>query len=169
MPGIVNEPDPVEEKIQINRNQIEHRATWLGLIYDEMVKAGVADSEGILRRAISRCGHIHGAKFIAQCSDPDNCRELEKVFLGTEGVSVAPCTFHMSNIYSDKDNIRNDVSYCALLAAWQKLGFDDERCALLCDIAMEGDRGIADAMGLSLDLEKTLAEGDEKCSLHFHK
>ncbi len=169
MSKIVNEADPVEEKIQINRNQIEHRATWMGLIYDEMRKAGVPDAEGILRRAISRCGHIHGAKFTARCLNPDDCRELEKVFIGTEGVSLGPCTFRMSNISADEDNIRNDVSYCALLAAWQKLGFDDERCALLCDIAMEGDRGIADAMGLRLDLEKSLAEGDEKCALHFHK
>ena len=169
MSRIVNEADPVEEKIQINRRQIEHRATWMGFIYDEMVKANVADAEGILRRAIFRCGHIHGAEFAARCSNPDNCEALAKVFLGTEGVSVGPCTFNMSNIFSDKDNIRNDVGYCALLAAWQKLGFDDDQCALLCDIAMEGDRGIADAMGLSLDLEKSLARGDEKCSLHFLK
>ncbi len=28
--------------------------------------------------------------------------------------------------------------------------FDDETCALLCDIAMDGDRGIAEEMGLTL-------------------
>lgn len=38
--------------------------------------------------------------------------------------------------------------HCPLLKAWQDLGFNDEMCAKLCDIAMDGDRNIAKAMGL---------------------
>lgn len=169
MSKIVNIPNPVEEKIQINRNQIEHRATWLGLIYDEMIKAGVPDTETILRRAISRCGQMHGARITAQCADPGNCEELCKVFIGTVGESVGPCTFNIQNVAKDHNHIRSEVGYCALLAAWQKLGFDDERCALLCDIAMDGDRGIAREMGLDLDMEKCLATGDDICALNYHK
>ena len=52
---IKNEANPVEPIVDVNRAQIEHRATWMGLIYDEMVKAGI-DAEPIMRRAIHRCG-----------------------------------------------------------------------------------------------------------------
>ena len=49
---IKNEANKVEPIVDVNRAQIEHRATWMGLIYDEMVKAGVPDAEAIVRRAI---------------------------------------------------------------------------------------------------------------------
>lgn len=166
---IHNNPNPCEEKIQINRNQIEHRATWLGLIYDEMIRANVPDAEQILRRAISRCGHIHGARIVAQCEEPENCAALAKIFIGTVGESVGPCTFNILGVTADHDHVRSEVGYCALLAAWQKLGFDDKTCALLCDIAMDGDRGIANEMGLGLDMEKCLATGDDVCALNYHK
>lgn len=52
-----------------------------------------------------------------------------------------------------------DFHYCALLNAWKKQGFDDETCALLCDIAMDGDRGIAEEMGLTLDLTRHHRKG----------
>lgn len=153
-----------EEKININRAQIEHRATWMGLIFDEAVKAGV-DAEGILRRAIKRCGLIHGEGFKALCADPENCEDFRNAFLGEIGVK----TFEMDNIHATNDDVKVDFHYCALLSAWKKLGFDEERCALLCDIAMDGDRGIAEAMGLSLDLTDTIAKGCSDCKLHFHK
>jgi hypothetical protein len=36
-------------------------------------------------------------------------------------------------------------------------------------MAMEGDRGIAEAMGLKLDLNETIAQGCQSCKLRFHK
>ena len=69
----------------------------------------------------------------------------------------------------DKDNLKIQFHYCPLLNAWKKLGFDDETCAKLCDIAMDGDRGIAESMGLTLDLKETIAQGCQTCNLHFHK
>ena len=167
MSNIKNVANPVEEKIEINRNQIEHRATWMALIYDEMKKAGI-DAEPIIRRAIKRCGVIHGGNFKAQCADPSCCVDFKDAFLGTEE-SVGPKTFNMNNIKADSDNVTVDFNYCALVNAWKKLGFDDETCALLCDMAMDGDRGIAEAMGLTLDLNETIAQGCAQCKLHFHK
>jgi len=52
MSNITNSPDNADEFITIYRSQLEHRATWMGLIYDEMVKAGI-DAETIIRRAIT--------------------------------------------------------------------------------------------------------------------
>jgi hypothetical protein len=164
MTKIKNEENPVDEITAVNRTAIEHRAAWMGLIYDEMKKAGL-DAEGIIRKAIKRCGVIHGENIKKKCADPDNCEDFRKAFLRDPGIK----TFNMDNISADKNNVKTNFHYCALVSAWQKLGFDDDTCALLCDMAMDGDRGIAEVMGLELDLTDTIAKGCPDCKLHFHK
>ncbi|GHV44499.1 hypothetical protein AGMMS49546_28560 [Spirochaetia bacterium] len=164
MPEIKNTENKTAETAEINRAQIEHRATWMGLIYDEMKKAGI-DAEPIIRRAIKRCGRVHGENFKKKCADPNNCADFRKVFLGDLGIN----TFNMDTISADHDNVKVHFHYCALVSAWKKLGFDDKTCDLLCDMAMDGDRGIAEAMGLKLDLNETIAKGCGACTLHFHK
>lgn len=164
MPQIRNIANKTVETAEVNRAQIEHRATWMGLIYDEMKKAGI-DAEGIIRKAIKRCGLMHGENFKKQCANPDDCTEFRKVFLADLGIN----SFNMDSISADKDNVKVNFHYCALVSAWQKLGFDDKTCALLCDMAMDGDRGIAEAMGLKLTLTDTISQGCADCKLHFHK
>ena len=164
MSKIQNKPNRTDELAEVNRAQIEHRATWMGLIYDEMKKAGL-DAEGIIRRAIKRTGRMHGENFKKRCADPKNCEDFRGVFLSDLGIK----SFNMHNISADRDNVKTNFQYCALVSAWQKLGFDDATCDLLCDMAMDGDRGIAEAMGLKLDLSDTIAKGCAECKLHFHK
>jgi len=108
---------------------------------------------------------MHGENFRKKCADPGNCEDFKGVFLRDLGIK----TFNMDNISADKDNVKTNFHYCALVSAWQKLGFDDDTCALLCDMAMDGDRGIAEAMGLKLTLTDTIAKGCPGCKLHFHK
>ena len=162
-----NEDIPVEEKVLVNRAQIEHRATWMALIYDEMVKAGVENAEEIIRRAIRRTGHFHGQRLLAGRESLTDCSAFQKEFLGEEDTLV-PQTFLMK-LKADEDNCCVEFHYCPLLAAWKKQGFDDETCALLCDMAMDGDRGIAEAIGITLTLTDTQAKGCETCKLRFHK
>jgi len=162
--NIKNVAKKAEEKIEINRAQIEHRATWMGLIYDEAEKAGL-DAETLTRKAIKRCGLIHGEGFKEACKNPENGEDFKDAFLGEVGVK----TFEMDNIKASYDEVSVDFHYCALVNAWQKLGFSDERCAKLCDIAMDGDRGIAEAMGMTLELTDTIAKGCDSCKLRFHK
>jgi len=164
MSKITNIENPVEEVVAVNRAQIEHRATWMGLIYDEFKKAGI-DAEPIIRKAIRRCGNIHGLRFKEECPDPENCVDFRLAFLGDVGVK----TFNMDNIKADHDNVHVDFHYCALVSAWEKLGFDDDTIELLCDMAMDGDRGIAESMGLTLNLSDTIAKRCATCKLHFHK
>lgn len=158
----------VEEKIQINRAQIEHRATWMGLIYDEMVKAGI-DAEPIIRKAIRRTGHIHGERLLAGKGAPLSCQEFKDSFFGADEKAVGIQSFHMKDVRADDCNAYSNFQYCALLNAWRKLGFDDKTCALLCDMAMDGDRGVAETVGLELELNETLAKGCACCKLRFHK
>ena len=46
----------MDVEVNINRAAIEHRATWMGLIFDELRKDGI-DPEPAFRRAIRRCGN----------------------------------------------------------------------------------------------------------------
>jgi predicted hydrocarbon binding protein len=164
MSNIRNEVGAVDELAEVNRAQIEHRATWMALIYDEMVKAGI-DAEPIIRRAIKRCGHIHGEIFRKRCANTKNCEDFKKVFVSDLGIK----TFDMNNVSSDENSLSVEFHYCALVSAWQKLGLDDKTCELLCDMAMDGDRGIAEVMGFAFELGNTIAKGCGECQLCFKK
>ena len=89
--------------------------------------------------------------------------------LPQEVSKVGKSTFQMDVTECTKDDLKIEFHYCPLLAAWKKQGIDDETCAKLCDMAMDGDRGIAESMGLTLDLTDTIAKGCPVCKLHFHK
>ena len=131
---------------------------------DELRKDGI-DPEPAFRRAIRRCGNFHGKGFKEACGGSNDGKKFAGVFLGELGQK----TFEMDVHEVTDSEVPVDFHYCALLNAWKKQGFDDETCALLCDIAMDGDRGIAEEMGLTLDLTDTIAKGCATCKLCFHK
>jgi hypothetical protein len=164
MSKITNNASLSNDKIDLARACIEHRATWMALTYAEMEKAG-ADAEKITRAAVKKCGNIHGLRFKEQCKNPSDVKEFNKVFLFEDGRN----NFEINVVGVDGDNLNAEFHYCALVNAWKKLGLDDEKIALFCDIAMDGDRGIAQSMGLTLDLDETIAKGCKTCKLHFHK
>ncbi len=167
MSKIQNKANQVDDKVEAVRNAIEFRATWMGLIYDEMKKAGV-DAEGIIRKAIRRCGAtVHGerAKKTVQGGRPLTGTDIEKFSFN----ELMQKVFIMDPVTSDDDNADAYLHYCPLVAAWQKLGFDDETIDLLCDMTMEGDRGVADANGFKLHLGSTIGSGCDKCNIHFLK
>lgn len=161
---VKNRSTVYDEKVNINRSAIEHRATWMGLIYEEALKAG-ADAEKITRAAITKTGEITGTNIKCSCEDSSDLSQFADAFVN----DVVKSTFQMDFTEVTKDDLKIEFHYCPLLAAWQKLGFDEETCAKLCDIAMDGDRGIAKANGLKLALTDTIAKGCPVCKLHFHK
>ncbi|MCE5255597.1 MAG: L-2-amino-thiazoline-4-carboxylic acid hydrolase [Spirochaetaceae bacterium] len=164
MSDIVNSPTIDEDMTNMARSCIEHRATWMALTYLEMEKRGV-DAESITRAAVHQCGNIHGLRFRGQCVDPENMEEFNGVFLPTDSKK----NFEINVTKCDQNNIYAEFHYCALVNAWKKLGLDDEKIAKFCDIAMDGDRGIAESMGYKLDLTDKISEGCKTCRLHFHK
>ena len=159
-----NTQSSIDEMAAVNRKQIEHRATWMALIYDEMVKAGI-DGEAVIRRAIKRCGRLHGEELKGRCGDPNSIEGFKKAFLNDVGMK----TFEMQLVDGGASALNIDFHYCALVNAWKKLGLDDKTCALLCDMAMDGDRSIAEVMGLQFDLGRTIAQGCPDCQLRFSK
>jgi predicted hydrocarbon binding protein len=154
----------IDELAEVNRAAIEHRASWMALFYDEMLKAGI-DAEAIIRRAIKRYGRIHGEQIKKRCADPKSLEDFKKAFLSDVGKK----TFDMNLVEGDEASLSVDFHYCALVNAWKKLGFDDKTCELLCDMAMDGDRSIAEVMELQFDLGKTIAQGCPICELRFRK
>lgn len=165
MSSIVNKPSLLtEEKVNLLRAAIEHRATWMGLMYVE-AKAMGYDAETFTRAAIKKTGLIHGEMIKNQMTDLGDIEYFKSLFLH-EGVLKY---FEMDVKDLDRDNLVVEFNYCPLINAWKKLGIDDETCELLCDMAMDGDRGIAEAMGYKFDLTDTIAKGCSTCKLHFHK
>ncbi|MEG1564881.1 MAG: L-2-amino-thiazoline-4-carboxylic acid hydrolase, partial [Bacteroides sp.] len=90
----------------------------------------------------------------------EDCRVFKEVFLPELGLK----TFEMQTEQTE-DEVLVIFHYCPLVNAWKKLGFSDERIAKLCDIAMEGDRGIAANNELKFELGDTIASGCATCKM----
>ena len=172
---IKNKPKKNGRNVKKLRNFFEHRALWLYFLYDEARKNGIKP-ETFAPQAISRCGIYHGTRALTGKDESVNssvmtdnkecyCKMLQKKLFTPVGKKV----FEMKFIRLDDDAFDVDFHYCPLVTAWQKQGCTDKEIDLLCDWAMEGDRGIADVFGCELKLKKTIAKGDGVCRIRFKK
>ena len=159
--SIRNEKSIKDKKVEELRGHIEHRATWFYFLLDEAQKEGL-DKEGFARRAIRRCGRFHGNEKLV---DTDDLEEFAADFL-TENVRKI---FEM-DVDVNKERLIVDFHYCPLVSAWQKLTGDEKAIDQMCDLAMEGDRGIISTYDkFEFDLRKTIASGDDHCRLVITK
>lgn len=151
--------DPITDKL---RGAIEHRATWMYLLMDEARKKGL-DWDDFARKAIRRCGCFHGeTKFNSE----KDLEKFAKAFANEDVVKI----FEMDIKEAGPEKLYIEFHYCPLLAAWRKLGASDEECARLCDIAMDGDRGIIDACPtFKFSLGDTIAGGGSCCQVTVDK
>lgn len=143
------------------REQLEHRALWLYLLCDEAEKHGL-EAENFAGDAVRRCGLFQG-KGLTDKAKTQSLKGLKKTLFTLPARKV----FEMKVKRCDDDRLDLDFGYCPLVKAWQKQGCSDEEIARLCDIAMCGDRAIAESFGCHLDLLKTIANGDDCCALRF--
>jgi len=152
--------------VDIQRGAIGHRAVWTGLTYTKAREAGKAEEiEKIIREAIVETGKIQGAEIKSQCQDSENVKCFAEAFL-TPNVMK---TFEIEFKTETEDRVDMDFHHCPLLKAWQDLGFDDATCEKLCDMAMDGDRSIAKAMGFEFHLGDTIAHGYKTCQISYFK
>lgn len=163
MSKIVNISKRNNYVIKSIRGTLEHRATWLYLLLKEAEKKGVK-WEDIGYTATHACGSMQGKDFSEQAKTK-SFKGLKKVLF----TLPAQMVFDMKILECTDDTLSIDFEYCPLVAAWQKLGCTDEEIARLCDIAMEGDRGIAESFGGKLELGETIANGYKKCQIRFKK
>ncbi len=159
---IRNIPHEHDSHIEAIRNAIEHRATWMYLLMDEARKRGL-DWEDFGRQAVLRCGRFHGS---TKFPKTDSIKTFGEAFV-TEDLKKV---FDMKVLQCDEEAFTVEFSYCPLLSAWLKQTDNEKDIALLCDIAMDGDRGIVkEYPEFAFDLEKTIACGDAVCRLTISK
>jgi hypothetical protein len=147
------------------RKAIEHRATWMYFLLKEGRERGL-DWDDFGRAAVRATGSIHGQAKKEKMEDPGSMEEFQQVFAGETSQKV----FEMEVVREDEDSYHLDFHYCPLVEAWMKLGASQEEIIQLCDIAMDGDRGIADEFeDFEFSLGHTIAEGKPVCQIRFDK
>lgn len=155
-----------DEMVNVQRSAIGHRAIWTGLTYTNAREAGIAEeAEKVIRQAISQTGLTQGREIRENCPDPDSVSSFADTFLNP----TLKKTFEMEFKEQSDSRLEMEFHHCPLLKAWQDQGFDDATCAKLCDMAMDGDRNIAKAMGYGFHLGDTIAEGCPTCKITFFK
>jgi hypothetical protein len=165
MPDSNNTPSITnDEKVNVNRSAIEHRATWMGLMYEAMKKAG-ASAGTLAREAVTKTGGLHGAALGEKINGPVDLENFAEAFLTELGTG----TFEMEVTERTKDALAIRFHYCPLVAGWVKAGIPAGDIPTLCDIAMDGDRMIAGTLGLGFELGATIAGGHPVCELRFFK
>jgi hypothetical protein len=163
MSKIINEPKNKFPLIRAIRELLEHRALWMYLLVDEARKKGLSP-EDYAPDAIRRCGLYQGEGYV-QKGGTSSLKGLKNVLFGFAARQI----FEMKIRRCTDDNLDIDFHYCPLVKAWQKQGCSDEEMDKLCDIAMCGDRGIAESYGCELGLQKTIAKGDGVCEIRFKR
>lgn len=142
------------------RKAIEHRATWFYFLIDEAEKRGV--DVQFARDAIYRCGSFHGQNKFPKT---DDIKEFAAAF-ATEQVQKI---FEM-DVKTTEDELNIEFHYCPLVEAWKKLTDNEIAISKLCDIAMDGDRGIISQFDdFTFELGNTIAKGDSTCQVLIKK
>lgn len=162
MSVIKNKPGKTFVLYRKIRELLGHRALWLALILDEAERKGLGPE--FAKPAIGKCGCLQGAE-LAEGDPSRSLKTLRKRLFSPAARGI----FEMEILESRDDRLSIDFRHCPLVAEWQRRGYSDERIAALCDIAMEGDRGIASAFGAELRLGRLIAKGDEVCEIRFEK
>jgi hypothetical protein len=151
----------VDEKEMIGkvRAAIKDRATWFALLYRSFKEAfPEREVERLARKAIFEFGRMKAK------NDPKD--------FGPEAW-VEKHVAKGSSLVFDSDVEINDrgavqrMKFCALVEAWKDMGCTPQEIDLFCDIAMEGDRGRADAHGVRMELEERIGRGDKFCNLRI--
>lgn len=150
--------DVVVEKV---REAIKDRALYLALLYRSFSQALPPDQvEKLAREAIYEYGRLKGQR------DGGKITPEEWV---DRHVSKGSGAVFESRIVKEKDRCEQQMTYCPLLEAWKELGCSQEEIDLLCDIAMEVDRGRADYHGIPLAISERMGKGHPSCRLVLRK
>lgn len=131
------------------------------LMYQFLTKAEEygLDMEAFGREVFNECGCIR-----ARTSFPetDSVKEFAAVYQTEDWVK----TFDTVVRECTDDKLVVNSYYCPLLEAWRELTDDKERIALICDMAMDGDRALAARYpSFCFDVPKSLAKGDPYCEV----
>ncbi|MFX0098310.1 MAG: L-2-amino-thiazoline-4-carboxylic acid hydrolase [Candidatus Hodarchaeota archaeon] len=154
----------IDEKTRSERSRIEDRALWLYFLFKEMEsELGREKAEKIARKAIWNYGALKDDE-VGNPGTPAGF--IEKHARGSN-----PAVFEKEIPDTDTEEKIFRMHYCALKAAWEKIGASDEEIDLLCDIAMEGDKARSKG-GLDIEVTKRMCDRIKKpdfCELIIRK
>jgi len=147
------------EIIEKVRAAIKDRAVWFALLYRSFQEALPAQEvERLSRKAIREFGRMKALK------DPVDFSPRAWV---EKHVEKGSSLVFDSEVEAGGGYALQRMKYCPLVEAWREMGCTEEEIKLFCDIAMEGDRGRAQAHGVGMKLRERIALGDPCCRLEI--
>lgn len=149
------------EVVEKVREAIKDRALYLALLYRAFAKAFPPEQvEKCAREAIYEYGTFKGQKDGGKIT-PEEWVEKH--------VSKGSGAVFQSTIVKEEECCEQRMTYCPLVEAWKELGCTREEIDLLCDIAMEVDRGRAEYHGIPWEIPDRMGKGDPSCRLVLKK
>ena len=138
------------------------RAEYMYFIYQEMcADLDQAQAEKIMRRALAKAGAYYG-KQMADIQTPAD-------FIAMIEGGNPPEIFGRQVLQKTDQVGAFSIGHCPLVDAWQRMELSREEVDLLCDIAMDTDRGAVVANGMNLEVKQCLTRGDAVCELEVTK
>ncbi len=146
-----------QEVVNKARAAIKDRAVWFALLYRSFKEALPEKKvEALARKAIFEFGRLKAKK------DPQDFSP--KAWIDKHVEKGSYLVFD-SDVEANEDGAVQKMKFCALVEAWKEIGCTEAEIDLFCDIAMEGDRGRADAHGVRMELGERIGKGDNFCKL----
>lgn len=110
--------------------------------------------------AIRKLGNLYRGGY----PDTDSVPEFMGAFLNDHNIKQ----FHMELVSLTDDEAVVHFHYCPMCGAWTKLTDNEKEIGMICDCAMDVDRGVFDLYEhIGFKLEKAIGCGDNVCELHF--
>jgi hypothetical protein len=157
---IIMNPRDHGEAIERQREGIRQRAIWLYYFLAEAKNRGW-DWEDFGRKVMFNCGVFKGEQFYP---DTDSVAEFAKVYQSPTALKL----FDSEILVSSATALIVESHYCPLLEAWLLLSDDRDFIKKLCEIAMEGDRGVISRYcDFNFKVCTTLGAGDAKCRVEI--
>ncbi len=153
---------PINDSITMEMRKVnELRGLWYYQLVKSAGRYGL-DEETFARGAIRKLGNLYRDLY----PDTDNVSEFVAAFLNDHNVKQ----FRMELISMTDDEAVVHFHYCPMFGAWCKLTEDQKEIDMICDCAMDVDRGVFDRYEhLGFRLDQAIACGDDVCELHFLK
>jgi hypothetical protein len=140
---------------------MKDRALYLAFLYRGFLKAVPTDvAEKVARQAIFQYGQFKGQQ---------DGQTMTAESWVDQSIGFRPAPLFKLKVEKRQDSCVQEMGSCPLVEAWQELGCSPEEINLLCDIAMEVDRGRAAYHGIPLSTPQRIANGDPVCLLVLGK
>jgi len=154
----MSQDDGAVEKV---RQAVKDRALYLALLYRSFSRELPPEkAEKLAREAIHEYGRFKGSR--------DGGKITPREWVEGHVARGAGAVFE-SRILIEDDRCEQQMTYCPLMEAWKELGCTPEEIDLLCDIAMEVDRGRAAYHGIQCEIAERMGKGDSFCRLILSK